>query len=221
MNEYFVLDGRKFVAVETPVVPRPRLWRVRHFLECDDDRRSRPEVNPLFPNHYSHFGKEAQLLSRAMNFRITSAKWSQVYSYHLWITNEQGFGNSDDPRANYVTGEDLDYAAPKVEALLCGGNVVTGEPEAGLLHVATLDWRNMPSLEWIMARPWFITKAVAVDGNGKPRRFPQGEQPNGEMVDILHPLIADPVRYEITIPLRRLQEWTEPELPDPYMLYEV
>jgi hypothetical protein len=40
-------------------------------------------------------------------------------------------------------------------------------------------------------------------------------------VDILHPLIADPVRYEITIPLRRLQEWTEPELPDPYMLYEV
>jgi hypothetical protein len=200
---------------------RPELW---HELELPEDRRitpaGMPEVRPLFPNHFSRFGLSWQLRSRGMNLRISDNKWTAVYGYLLWIANYQGFGNPDDPRANYVLGKDLNSGDPKVEALTTGGSLLTGKIVGSNLVIETLDVHNPPSLDWIMQRPWFWTYAVSMDGKGKPRRFAQGLQLNGEIVPIIHPLIADPGRFPlITIPLWRVERWTAPELPDPYTIY--
>lgn len=214
------------ITYPTSLVKRPRIWRVLHELELDPKYRrtplGQPEMRTLFPNHFSDFGREAQLLSRAMNPRISDDKWTQVYHDTLWITNRQGFGNEDDPRNNYVTGKNLnqDYEDPKVECLTTGGSILTGFETTNYLAVETIDYTQIPTLEWIMARPWFWTYAVSMDSHLKPRRFPQGLQPNGEIVPIIHPLIGDPKQYElIVIPKWSVVEWTKEELPDPYTVY--
>jgi hypothetical protein len=217
-------DGsvRKEQAVTLP--PRPPLFRVLHELEVPQvywtTPVKMPEVRALFPAHFSDFGREWQLLSKAMNPRISANRWTSVYGYFAWIANGQGFGDESDPRANYVTGQDLTHENPRVECLTTGGSVVTGRVDGASLIIETLDVRSVPSLDWIMARPWYWTYAVTIDGNRTPRRFPQGLQPNGEVVPIIHPLIGNPGRYpEITIPLRRVERWTAEELPDPFTLY--
>jgi hypothetical protein len=207
----------------------PRLVRVLHELELPESRRitpkGRPEVRQMYPVHFVEFGRAWQLKSFAMNQPwLTPAKWTQVYGWQLWIDNNNGFGNGDDPRVNFVTGENIGADLPKVECLTCGGNLlrVRGEmfakTNAGLEDcyiIETLDYRNRPP-EFIPR--WLTTVAVSMDSNGIPRRFPQGEQPNGFMPDVLHPLLADPLRFVITIPKWRCEEWAAPDC-DPYKLY--
>lgn len=213
------LTGR----LELPV-SRPPLWRVLHEREVPSAWRNvpprMPEVRPLFPNHHVPFGKYWQLLSWKMNPLLTAGNMTAVYHFRLWIANNQGFGMEDDPRANYFENKNLSRALPRVEALTCGGNLLTGQIQGDNLLLETLDWRNAPpSLEWIQARPWFVTEAVKLDGEGYPARFPQGRQDNGFQPGARHPLIADPGRYVITIPLWRVERWTASELPDPYQVY--
>jgi hypothetical protein len=199
----------------------PRLVRVFHELELPEARRitppGRPEVRPLFPNHFVPFDQRWQMKSYEMNRPwLTPSKWTTVYGWQLWITNNNGFGNGDDPRANFVTGENVNEPLPKVEALTCGGNLlhVLGETERDYL-IETLDYRNPPPA--IIPR-WLTTIAVSMDSNGTPRRFPQGQQPNGFMPDVLHPLLADPLRFVVTIPRWRCEPWLSAEC-DPYKLY--
>lgn len=203
--------------------PRPPLWRVLHDKEIGPlFRPNLPEVFPMFPNHHVPFGEMYQRLSFEMNRQYLSAdKWTAVYSFQRFVTNEQGFGNDGDPRANYILGRNLTYDLPRVEVLTCGGSLLTGTVSGTNLIVRTLDaWGDAPTADWLRAHRWFSVYAVSVDSRGTPRRFPQGEQPNGYMADIIHPLIADPCRFPaITIPLSRLERWTDVDLPDPYRLY--
>lgn len=197
------------------------LWRVLHEAELPSYRRitprGNPEVRALFPNHYSEFGEAWQRLSRAMNPRISNNKWTSVYSTDTFITNFQGFGLD---RANYILGTNLDHELPRVEALTTGGSLLKGHVSGSDLVVETLDVNNPPTLAWIEERPWFWTYAVSCDGKLQPRRFPQGLQPNGEVVPIVHPLIANPRRYtSITIPLWRVVRWPGPGYPDPFLVY--
>jgi hypothetical protein len=187
----------------------------------------RPEVRALFPNHYVKFGKFWQWLSEDMNPYCSPGNWTAIYHNNLWITNDQGYGEASDPRANFVTGEDMTAELPRVEALTCGGNVlrVLGETAAGYV-IETLDWTApAPSLEWIEARPWLVTTAVNMGRDGTPRRFEMGSQPNGFIPGVRHPLLADPRRYNgtteaaITIPKWRCVDWKEADVPDPYRLY--
>lgn len=201
--------------------PRPPLWRVKHDIENGVlIRPNLPEMFPLFPNHYAQFPKEWQLLSYAMNQPwLTPAKWTALYVDQVWITNFQGFGNPDSPRANFVTGEDLTAALPRVEALTCGGNVLTGQVEGDELVVHVLDWRQAPP-RLADLRPWEKTYGVIEGVDGSPRHFHQGLQPDGSLAPVVHPLLGDPSRYpRITIKLALLQPWTRTELPDPYTLY--
>lgn len=208
------------VIVSYPEV-RPKLWRVKHDIEIGKLwRGGLPEVHPFYPNHFSRFGKYMQILSRNMNPRFLIGKWIAMYGSTTWIANGQGFGDESDPRANYISGKDLQFEDPKTECLTCGGNVVTGEMRGDWFHAQCLDFESAPTLEWILARPWLFTYAVNVDGFGNPRRFSQGEQPNGEVVPFIHPFIGMPRRYtEIVIERYKLQEWTSSELPDPYKVY--
>lgn len=87
--------------------------------------------------------------------------------------------------------------------------------------VATLDYHNAPPpAAWFEKNWWFRVPAVSVDGKGTPRRFPQGQLPDGTIATIYHPMLADPGRFpEITIPLWKLVDWNEPTPPDPFKLY--
>jgi hypothetical protein len=217
-----------------------RFVRVLHELELAANLPhttppGRPEVRPFFPNHYVPFGKHHQLLSKDMNPYCNPGNWTAIYHNNLWATNDQGYGEASDPRANFVTGEDLTSPLPRVEALTCGGNVlrVIGERvvmSAGVpvpsYIIETLDWTApAPSLEWIEARPWLITTAVNMGKDGTPRRFEMGSQPNGFIPGVRHPLLADPRRYNgtteaaITIPKWRVTPWDSPDVPDPYKAY--
>lgn len=76
-----------------------------------------------------------------------------------------------------------------------------------------------PTAEWLREHREFCTIAVTVDGKGTPRRFPQGEQPNGYMAEIIHPFVGDPVRFKPYVQLSRVTPWTEPGWPDPFKVY--
>lgn len=213
-------------ADEPPQSAAPPLWRVLHEAELPADKRGTPlkmpEVRPFFPNHHVPFDEGHQRLSYEINRQwLTPDKWTAVYGYDKVITNNQGFGDEGSPRANYIVGKDLDCELPKVECLTCGGNIHTGYIDGADFVVQTLSWRNAPpTVEWLRAHPWFCVYLVSVDGGLTPRRFPQGEQPNGYMADIIHPFMGDPERYpRITMPAWRVVRWMGPTPPDPYRVY--
>ena len=203
------------------------LWRVLHELELPRDKRiaiqpGRPEVRAMFPNHFVPFNRAWQELSYKANQPwLTPRKWDAFYGNNLWITNDNGFGEEDDPRVNFITGENVGAPLPKVEAITCGGNVLAGYEEGENVVIETLDYtESPPSAEWLLSHREFCTYAVTVDSGLKPRRFPQGEQPDGFMPDLLHPLMADPKRFKkITIPKWRVVRWTENSPPDLYKIY--
>lgn len=206
-----------------PEVIAPQLYRVRHDIELPRGlwRPNMPEVHPIFPNHHSEFDRPWQLLSKAMNPRIDNNRWTACYTFQRYLTNNQGFGMSNDPRANHVLGKNLRCDNPRVEALTTGGSFHSGVENGKDLILDTLDVHDVPTLDWIMARPWFWVYAVTVDGNGTPRRFPQGLQPSGEVVPIIHPLFTDRRKYpKPTIPLSKLEKWDMSKpLPDPFKVY--
>lgn len=228
--------GKTYVPKAEPqgTLPAGKTWvRVLHQCEIPAHKRHvparMPEVVPLEPNHHSIFGKYWQILSRNLNPLLTPGNWTAVYHWKLWITNGQGFSNPADRRANYITGQHLTYPLPKVESLTCGGNLLSVLGETTVLVagerveryiVETLDSGNpAPTVEWIKARPWFITEATKLDGEGQPTRFPQGQQPNGYQPGARHPLVMDPSRFRVMIDRWRCVEWTDVNPPDPYKVY--
>lgn len=219
MKTIVTIGERTFIGTAFQLEPLPQLWQVLHDVSLGPLwRPNLPEVHPLFPNHFCKFNEAWQRFTfEKLNSHLAPKEWTAVYSYQRFITNNQGFGMPGDPRANFVTGEHTDKELPKVEALICGGALLTGVAFSGKLAVQVLDWREPPaSLEWLLKRPWLYFHAITVDQGGIPRMFPQG---HGK--PILIPLIADPYRYPvITIPLSKLRklDMTKP-LPDPYTIY--
>jgi hypothetical protein len=181
----------------------------------------RPEVRALYPSHFSPFGKPWQMLAWKMNPLLSAGNMTAVYHTHLWIANDQGFGDDNDPRANFFENTHLTENLPKVEALTCGGNLLSVVGELGDDYIVeTLDWHNPPpSPSEINGKPWLLTVAVNMGTDGTPRRFSQGTQPNGFVPGVRHPLLADPTRFVVTIPKWRLMRWTASTPPDPYRLY--
>jgi hypothetical protein len=212
MSIYINIFGKETL----PPTQDRAFFRVLHDVEMGPVWRKRlPEVHPLFDSHFTPFTEAWQRLSYRMN-TLTKDKWTALYGYQRAFTNNNGFRNPDDPRRNYITGEDLREGLPKVEALVCGGALLTGSVSGSNLVVETLNGRGIPPvLEKLMDSPWLYFHAVTVDGDGTPRRFPQAD---GRPV--LIPLIADRNRYPVvTIPLSKLQRWNSAELPDPYRIY--
>lgn len=218
---------------ETRLPTGLRFMRVLHEAELPRDRRSTPlrmpEVRPLFPNHFVPFGKAWQMLSWQLNPLLTANNMTAVYNEALWIANNTGFGNT--PRANYFTNENLGAQELRVEALTCGGNLLsilgetiakTAAGQVPCYVVETLDARrSVPSVDWLRERPWLITEATKLrsDGSLDVARFPQGKQPNGYQPGVRHPLVADPTRYLVVIEKWRMVEWREPTPPDPLTVY--
>lgn len=230
-----VIDGKRYRQEAPGSLPPGRYVRVLHEAEVPAARRNvphgRPEVRAMFPNHFVQFGRDWQLFAwKKLNPLLKANNMTAIYDDSLWVTNNEGFGNPNDPRANYFENRNLDKPAPKVENITCGGNLlrVLGEvmAKAGertlepCFVVETLQWSDpVPSLEWLEARPWLITHAVDLDSNGMPSKFPQGYKHLGYTPGVRHPLVADPKRFRIVIPTWRCVLWTEPTAPDPLNIY--
>lgn len=234
MIDFSLSTGTRWLAHPTVAEPLPRDFfvRVLHEKELASNLphttpASRPEVRQLYPVHFSPFDRSWQILAWRMNPMLSAGNMTAVYDDHLWISNDQGLGSDTDPRANYFEGTHLSSPLPKVECLTCGGNLlhVLGETvaktNAGLeacYIVETLDYHTVPTLEYINARPWLVTWAVNMGSDGTPRRFSQGQQINGYLPGVRHPLVADH-QYTVVIPRWRVIEWQEGEPPEPYRLY--
>ena len=191
---------------------RPPLYRVLHDVEMGPIwRSSLPEVFPLNGNR-TPFGKDWQILSYVMNPAMTGQKWRSLYAHNRAFNNGTGF-NGPDPKADYVNSMDLSAPLPAWDKTrVCGGAVVTGTVVGPDLIIDILDGKEVaPSLEWLMARPWYYFTAVNVTGGGITN-FPQNDgRP------CLVPLVGSGIaKY----PVAKLQKWTAAELPDPYTLYQ-
>jgi len=209
--------------VISPPSSSPQLWRYKHDPK-PFTRLNKPEVNPMFPNHFVEFGEAWQRLERELNYKITDRKkWRALHTHERAFNNYNGFEKPGYPRADFINKMDITAAKPKQEALLCGGAIFPGYTEGALLVIETLNSEGpVPTLADL--KPWQYFDAVSIDEdiyhNGIIRRFPQG---GGERVFIL--LLANRNRYpKIYVPLANVEKldlsadeagMTKP-LPDPY-----
>lgn len=200
-----------------------KLARVMHDKEIwlDNWRPGMPQVHPLFPNHFSKFGAPWQWLSKDMNPGLSADQWMKVYTGKRFLNNnDHGF---DAPCANYVTGEHIRDGSPDpaCEALLMGGSLALVRFEGERAYIESLDVNGeIPTAAEMKLKPFFTLHASSCDGKQNPRRFPQGEQPDGSMLDIVHPFFTNRQRFpQLYTDAWRLQIWTPSWLPDPYTIY--
>lgn len=211
------------VSITYPSVSeRPPLWRIKHDKENGDLWRVLlPQVHPLFPNQFCAFDKPWQLRSWEMNSKISGKRWTAVYGWKAWGANRNGFGNPDDPRANFVLNEDTDKELPRVELLDTGGNILTGHQEGDWFVADVLNsMAEPPQVDWMFAHPWFINWVTVCGLNGNPIPLLQAQDSAGTVVPYAHPLIANTYRNTKNVfPMYKLQKWDAMELPDPYKVY--
>lgn len=230
------IDGTvKLLSLQRPVFPNPNpdpaplpetgeaLWRVKHDIEYGSVwRPGLPQVHPLFPapstksgSHYSPFLRWAQILSRVMNPLVTNEVWTKIYWHNYWMTNFQGFGMVNDPRANFVTGADLTKSPPKVESLTCGGSLLQGTQFGDWVKVKGLDYNTPVTEEFLKKNPQFWTRGTYASASGIPYRM-LGHKFGGSA--LIHPLLINS-KYELWIQAYKLQRWTTGDIPDPIRLY--
>lgn len=195
-----------------PAVTQPTLYRVLHDVELGKPWRQDPEVF-WFNRETTKFGADWQRLTFAMNPGMDPLKWRVLYEWDTAFTNGTGFDNPKGPaRADFVNNRDLTAALPLWDATrTCGGAAHRGQEDGADLIVDILNGEApAPSLEWIMARPWYYFEALIVYMDGHVGRFPQND---GRRV--LVPLVGSGIaRY----PLSRLQKWEGSAMPDPYWI---
>jgi hypothetical protein len=213
-------EYRRHMTAELPPVTR---WRVLHDKEMGAIwRAGLPEVHPLYlstnpshSNHHSPFQQWAQLLSYKMNPTMTPDVWTKIYYHDYWISNDHGYGDSNDPRANYVTLRNLTAPLPKVEALTCGGSLLEGERLGDWVKVKGLHCNTPVTPDWLKLHPEYWTRGVYASATGQPYRMLGHKFEGGALI---HPLIIDE-QYDCYIQAYKLQEWTSVEVPDPLRLY--
>lgn len=210
------------VTITYQPAPRKNMWRVLHDIEIAKRgvkplwRPGMPEVHPLLPNHHSPFQAWAQFRSYTLNPWLTKERWTDCYHFGYWMTNNQGFGMENDPRANFVLGKDTLKDYPRVEALVCGGSMIEGEDLGDFVRVKGLHFNSPVSDEYLKANPQYWIRGVFVGNSGQTYRM-LGDKYEGEA--IIHPLIVNKDKGDLVIPRNKLQAWTSAYLPDPLKIY--
>lgn len=198
-------------------------FRVKHDKEIGKIwRAGKPEVHPLYVdmndehgNHFAPFQKWAQLASYNLNPWLTPDLWRKVYWGNYWISNNQGYGMEGDPRADFVNGLDVNAELPRVESLVCGGSLISGERIGDWVKVNGLHYNTPVSWEWLKDHPEYWVRGVYASGTGQPFRM-LGHKFEGP--PFIHPLIVNNA-YGCYIGAWKLQEWTSPMPPDPLRIY--
>lgn len=200
-------------------------WRVLHKAEGGYGKTppGMPEVIPPEDQIGLSMTKEIQEMSFNLmthfNPAINKKSWTQVHHGHIAFTNYQGFGTepkSGGPRANFITGEDLDKELPKYDKMgrVCGGMFIRGIERGDKLvcqpGVHGIDaTKPLPSIQTIVENNWYFYAICFFPRNLD--HFPQGK---GAPVAI--PFIFD---REIVFPLSLLEKWEDDKLPDPLKIY--
>ena len=145
---------------ETPA----NLYRVQ--TDAEIGRTTRPNL-PMIFNFLEQPGvildRNWQFYLRVCNLGMTLNALTAHLHHQKAITNQQGFGMADDPRRNYLLGEDLDAvdeqdrpAYPKMPKVFTFGDAVV-EIENG--YVTTLDGRQPPPLKPGYTQPRTLAEA--------------------------------------------------------------
>ncbi len=223
------LSANASATINSPVVPTQSSsakkysgWRVLHKAEGGYGKtpQGMPEVVPPENPVGIDMTKEIQRMSfelmKHFNPAITPELWSKVHEHDIAFTNYQGFKKPGDPRANFITGQDLNKELPKYDKAgrICGGMFVTGIERGGKLvcqpgvHGIAAN-KPLPDIQTIVENNWYF---YAISFH--PRRvehFPQGK---GGPVAI--PFIFD---REIVFPISLFEKWEADTLPDPLKMY--
>ena len=137
-------------AAEIKVSARPPLWRHQDDVELEGAPRSCAACPQVFVFQESRVkvGKDWQFFIRAINHHMTIQHISALYGYEKAFANRTGFGNPNDPRADYLKGEHLRYPDPEFDKVrTCGRSVVTGRVSGTQLIVKVFDGRLPPPLK--------------------------------------------------------------------------
>lgn len=195
-------------------------YRCLHMAEGGLDNPSgMPVVRPSYNAPPILFTKEMQRLSYEMNSYnpyFTKDKWRKVYAFSTAFTNENGFDEPNDPRADFVNNVDLTSPLPKLmKAIVCGGMFIRGSVENKLLvckpGVSGIDVsKPLPSIAEVFARNWYF--AATTGGLGGVYNFPQG---SGNPVYIPY-FLSETVTY----PIEWFDTWNNVELPNPLTFYK-
>ena len=196
-------------------------WRCLHNAEggYQSDPNNMPCVRPSFDAPSIEFTQPMQSLSWELvswNPNVTRNRWKAIHADTTAITNGNGFFNDNDPRRDYVNGEDLDAAKnPRLmKAIIFAGMFGKwdriGSELWAVPGVHGIDARKpMPTVEEVLAKNWYY---VATTGTATTvAHFPQG----GGLPVILPYFLIEPVSY----PLAWFERWERPYLPDPLTFY--
>lgn len=157
-----------------------RLVRVLHDLEKSSTtfRDGLPEVfsllktdklNPPAEGSSITLTQDWQLLSRAMNPDLPVNKWTNMYAMGVALANKQGFPHDagDQPKANYVTGENLDSPDPKLDIpRTCGGATHSVIGEVGNYWILETLQGAAPTLDFMISHPWLKFDITTARNNG-------------------------------------------------------
>lgn len=176
-------------------VALPPLWKIKSDGELgiiraiDGVPALLPSVHQLSPNHYTPLTRAWQLFWWKQNPLMSTEKMTAVLKNNVCYTNGQGFGIEGDPRQNWILNEDIERkqdgtyinGLPKMEALVLGGNVVTGTPDGDKFWPLTLDGTKAPPAGiTYQSHPWLIhagvlSKYSTVTRTWSYRSFLQGD----------------------------------------------
>lgn len=146
-----------------------------------------PEVYRISPFHSVLLTEKLQLLWKGINPEISGEKWATLLGYWLAWCNGSGFGDANDPRADYVNRKNLSYKLPAFDQVrCCGGTVFKGTENNGIVSLEYIQASSPPSIETVMNSPWLwywgasvapkgtinLITRKGLDGTMKPVRIP-------------------------------------------------
>lgn len=187
-------------------VAKPPMWRVLHDIELPGGVRDvvkqrnvpLPEVQPLFPRGSYPLNEKWQRMFKDLNPALPPMKWRALLGWTVAFTNENGYDEPGDPRADYINGQGIDKPLPRLWSLLCGGATITGRVEGAWFYIDTLDgWADPPPAQWVLDHPEYWFRAVSVNPKGEINNLPQG---GGDLVKRV-PIVS---RYPVKIEMSKL-----------------
>jgi len=99
-------------------------------------------------------------------------RWRMVYSQNLAFTNTAGF-ESTPPRRDYINRLDLSAELAILQkGITIAGHIAIGKIVNGFVEFETLSPSNVPTLDWLLERPWLYFEAKNVNAKNQSR-FPQ------------------------------------------------
>ena len=215
------IDGQVTYEYPPPLTSKYIGWRALHKAEGGYDKTplTMPEVipatNPLAIEVLEALQRLSYNLMLYFNKLITPNAWTGTHGYRTAFMNGTGFGDPNDKRRNYITGEGVGSPNPQYDKeRICGGTFVRGNVSNGFLlltpGVHGIDsTKPLPTVDEVIKNNWYFyainyfAEGVSYFGQGK----------GGPVV---MPIV---LKHETAFPIGYFEKWESNELPDPLKYY--